>query len=63
MLKFLFKISKSLSVLISGTLTSKSPLPIAVEANIRLLIDLKKREENLIAIVIDTNSYNVTIII
>ena len=61
-LKFLFKVSRSLSVLISGTFISKSPSPIAEDANIRLLIDLKNLEENLIAIDIDINKSNVTII-
>ena len=53
-LKFLFKISRSLSVLISGTFILKFPSPIDVDAKIRLLIDLKNLEENLIAIIIDT---------
>ena len=60
-LKFLFKVSKSLSVFNSGTFTSKSPLPIDVEAKIKLLIDLKNLDENLIAIVIEINSNKVTI--
>ena len=62
-LKFLFNISISLSVLISGTFVSKFPSPIEVEAKIRLFIDLKNLEENLIAIEIDTNSNKVTITI
>jgi hypothetical protein len=62
-LKFLFNISKSLSVLTSGTLISKLPSPIDVEAKIRLLIDLKNLEENLIAIDIDMNNKSETIII
>ena len=39
------------------------PSPIEVEAKIRLLIDLKNLEENLIAIEIDINSKSETIII
>ena len=59
----MFKISKSLSVFISGTFVVKSPSPIAVDAEIELFIDLKNLEENLIAIVIDIKSKRVTIII
>ena len=62
-MKFLFKISKSLSVFISGTFVVKSPSPIAVDAEIRLFIDLKNLEENLIATEIDTNSKTLTTII
>ena len=51
-----------MSVLISGTLISKSPLPISYEAKIKLLIDLKNLEENRIAIVIEMNNNNVTTI-
>ena len=49
-----------MSVLISGTLVSSSPLLIFADAKIRLLIDLKNLEENLIAIDIDRKSNNVT---
>ena len=56
----MFNVSNSMSVLISGTLVSRSPFPIFEEAKIRLLIDLKKLEENLIAIDIDKKSNNVT---
>ena len=62
-LKFLFKISKSLSVLTSGTFVSKLPWPIEVDARIKLLMDRKNLEENLIAIEIDINSNRETIII
>ncbi len=62
-LKFLLSISISLSVLISGTFVSKFPLPIEVDANIKLFIDLKNLEENLIAIVMDINNNRETIII
>ena len=60
-LKFLFSISSSLSVFISGTLVSRLPFPISVDAKIKLFIDLKNLDENLIAIVIDRNNNNVTI--
>jgi len=46
----------SLSDFISGTLLFKSPLPIFEDATIRLLIDLKNLDENLIAIEIDKNN-------
>ena len=46
----------------SGTLTSKLPVPIDEEADIKLLIDLKNLEENLIAIEIDKNNKRETII-
>ena len=59
-MKFLFKISKSLSVFISGTFVVKSPSPIAVDAEIKLFMDLKNLEENLIAIVIERNNNKVT---
>ena len=62
-LKFLFNCSRSLSVLTSGTLIFKFPLPILCEALIKLLIDLKNLDENLIAILIDKNKSNETIII
>ena len=62
-LKFLFKISKSLSVLTSGTFVSKLPLPIEVDAKIKLFIDLKNLEENLIAIDIEINKSKDTTII
>ena len=39
------------------------PSPIEVDAKIRLLIDLKNLEENLMAIYIDINNNNETIII
>ena len=51
----------SLSVLISGTLISRLPFPILEDAIIKLLIDLKNLDENLIAIDIDTNNNNETI--
>tara|TARA_B100000780_G_C20924027_1_gene368196 strand:- start:28 stop:243 length:216 start_codon:yes stop_codon:yes gene_type:complete len=51
----------STSVLIMGTLISKLPLPIFDEAIIRLLIDRKNLEENLIAIEIDKNKSDETI--
>ena len=51
----------SLSVLISGTLISRLPFPILEDAIIRLLIDLKNLDENLIAIDIDTNNNKETI--
>ena len=60
-MKFLFKISKSLSAFISGTFVFKFPLPIFVEAIIKLLIDLKNLDENLIAIDIDKNNNRETI--
>ena len=41
----------------------KLPFPIAFDARIKLLMDRKKRDENLIAIVIDTNNNKETIII
>ena len=50
-----------MSVFISGTFVSRFPLPIFIEAKIRLLIEVKNLEENLIAIDIDRNSSNVTI--
>ena len=46
----------SLSVLISGTLYLNCPLPIFDDAIIKLLIDLKNLDENLIAIDIDKNN-------
>ena len=49
------------SVLTSGTFASKLPCPIDVDAKIKLLIDLKNLDENLIAIVIDKNNNNETI--
>jgi len=51
----------SLSALISGTLVSKFPLPIFEEAIIKLLIDLKNLDENLMAIEIDKNNNSDTI--
>jgi hypothetical protein len=42
---------------------SKFPSPIEVEAKIKLLIDLKNLEENLIAIDIDMNNRSETIMI
>ncbi len=48
---------------VSGTLIFKLPSPIEVEAKIRLFIDLKNLEENLIAIDIDMNNKSETIII
>ena len=39
---------------------SKFPLPIFSDAEIKLLIDIKNLDENLIAIVIDKNNNNVT---
>ena len=42
---------------------SKSPFPIADEAKTKLLIDLKNLEEKRIAIEIDINSNNETMII
>ena len=62
-LKFLFKISISLSAFNSGTLVFKLPIPISFEADIKLLIEIKNLDENLIAIVIDKNNKSVTIII
>ena len=50
----------SLSVLISGTLISRFPFPILEDAIIKLLIDLKNLDENLIAIDIDRNKSNET---
>ena len=47
----------------SGTLVSKFPFPIFSDAVIKLLIDIKKRDENLIAIVIDKNNKSVTSVI
>ena len=44
-----------MSVLMSGTFVFKSPFPICSDAVIKLLIDTKNLEENLIAIVIDRN--------
>ena len=41
---------------------SRFPLPISSDADIRLLIDIKNLEENLIAIVIDKNNNRETII-
>ena len=52
--------SISISVFISGTLVFKSPFPICSEAVIKLFIETKNLEENLIAIVIDKNNNNVT---
>ena len=40
----------------SGTFVSRFPLPIFSDAVIKLFIDMKKREENLMAIVIDKNN-------
>ena len=51
-----------MSVFISGTLMFKLPSPIEVDAKIRLFIDLKNLEENLIAIVIEINNNKVTMI-
>ena len=41
---------------------SRFPFPISLDADIKLLIEIKNLEENLIAIVIDKNKSNVTII-
>ena len=49
-----------MSALSSGTLTSRLPFPIFSDAVIRLLIEIKNLEENLIAIVIDKNNKSVT---
>jgi len=51
----------SLSLLINGTFVFRLPLPMLDDATIKLLIDLKKREENFIAIVIDRNNHKETI--
>ena len=51
----------SLSAFISGTFVFKSPLPILDDAMIKLLIDLKNLDENLIAIDIDKNNKRETI--
>ena len=56
LLKFLFKVSSSTSLSISGTLVCKLPFPILDDADIRLFIDLKNLEENLIATEIDKNN-------
>ena len=56
----MFKVSSSISVSISGTFISRSPFPIFADAKIRLLIDLKNLEENLIAIDIDKKSNKLT---
>ena len=61
-LKFLFNFSNSLSVLISGTFEFNLPSPILFDAEIKLFIDKKNLEENLIAIEIDRNNKSVTII-
>ena len=44
----------------SGTFVSRLPLPILSEAVIRLLIEMKNLEENLMAIVIERNNKSVT---
>ena len=59
--KVLFNFSKSLSVLTSGTFELKFPCPIDADAKIKLFIDLKNLDENLIAIDIDKNKSNDTI--
>ena len=46
---------------IIGTLVSKFPRPISSDAEIRLFIEMKNLEENLIAIVIDKNNNSETI--
>ena len=51
----------SLSALISGTFIFKLPFPIFEDAIIKLLIDLKNLDENLMAIDIDKNNSNETI--
>tara|TARA_B110000459_G_scaffold154282_1_gene168545 strand:+ start:499 stop:663 length:165 start_codon:yes stop_codon:yes gene_type:complete len=51
----------SLSAFISGTFVFKSPLPMFDEAIIKLLIDLKNLDENLIAIDIDKKRSKETI--
>tara|TARA_B100000795_G_scaffold186356_1_gene141628 strand:+ start:695 stop:859 length:165 start_codon:yes stop_codon:yes gene_type:complete len=51
----------SLSALTSGTLIFKLPLPILDDAIIKLLIDLKNLDENVIAIDIDKNNSRETI--
>ena len=61
-LKFLFKISISLSAFISGTFVFKLPFPISFEAEIRLFIEIKNLDENLIAILMDIKSKRVTTI-
>ena len=60
-----FKVSyfTKLSVLTSGTFALKFPCPIDVDAIIKLLIDLKNLDENLIAIDIETNNKTLTTII
>ena len=42
----------------SGTFVSRFPFPILSDAVIKLFIDMKKRDENLIAIVIDKNKHD-----
>ena len=59
----MFNYSSSLSAIILRNFVFKLTVPISFEAEIKLLIDIKKREENLIAIVIDKNNKRVTIII
>ena len=51
-----------MSALTSGTLVFKFPLPISDDADIKLFIEIKNLDENLIAIVIDKNNRRVTII-
>ena len=51
----------SLSAFISGTFVFRLPLPILDEAMMRLFIDLKNLDENLIAIDIDKNNNSETI--
>ena len=46
-----------------GTLVSRFHLPMFVDADIKLPIDLKNLEENLIAILTDKNNNKETIII
>ena len=59
-LKFLFNNSISLSALTSGTLVSNLPSPILADAVIKLFIEIKNLDENLIAIVIERNNKRVT---
>ena len=59
----MFRSSISLSALSSGTFVSRLPLPISFDAVIRLFIETKNLDENLIAIVIDKNKRRETIII
>ena len=61
-MKFLFSVAISSSDSIMGTLVSKFPLLMSIDASIKLDIGLKNLDANLIATEIERNNNKVTTI-